>query len=196
MAELVIAALTTAAVIYGISAAAKLRSRRAFHDFRAGLAATTLVGRPLTGVAACALAGAETAVAALCATALTMAFMSRPGAPAGAFFIGTVLTIAALASAAALTAVLTAGIAVAVHRGVAAPCACFGSRSRNPLSGVHLTRNGCLLAILAAGAGGAVFERWPPGPAVAALAAVAGGVSALLVIHLDDLTALFGTGAR
>jgi hypothetical protein len=196
MAELVIAALTTAAVTYGISAAAKLRSRRAFHDFRAGLAATTLVSRPLTGPVACALAGAETAVAGLCVTALTMAFVSRPGAPAGTFMAGTVLTSGALASAAALTAVLTAGIAVAVRRGVAAPCACFGSRGRVPLSGVHLTRNACLLAVLAAGAGGAVFERWPPTPAVAALAAVAGGVSALLITHLDDLTALFGTAAR
>jgi hypothetical protein len=196
MAELVIAALMTALVTYGISAAAKLRSGRAFRDFRAGLAATTLVSRPLTGPVAGAVAGAETVVTGLCATALTMAFVSRPGAPAGTSLAGTALTGAALASAVALTTVLTAGVAVAVRRGVAAPCACFGSRSRAPLSGVHLTRNACLLAILAAGAGGAVFDRWPPSPAVAALAAVAGGVSALLITHLDDLTALFGTAAR
>jgi hypothetical protein len=206
MAELVIAALMTAVVTYGISATAKLRSRRAFRDFRAGLAATALVSRPLTGPVAAALAAAEVAVAGLCATALTMTFLSRPGAPAGTFLAGTflagtvltgtVLTGAALASAAALTAVLTAGVAVAVRRGVTAPCACFGSRGRAPLSGVHLTRNACLLTVLVAGAGGAGLERWPPGPAAAALAAVAGGVSALLLTRLDELTALFGTAAR
>jgi hypothetical protein len=191
MTELVIAALMTAVVTYGMSATAKLRSRQAYRAFRAGLAATALVSRPLTGPVAAALAGAEAAVAGLCATALTMTFVSRQGAPAV-----PALTGAALAGAAALTAVLTAGVAVAVRRGVAAPCACFGSGGRAPLSGVHLTRNACLLAVLVAGAVGAEIERWPPGPAAAALAAAAGGVSALLLTRLDDLTALFGTAAR
>jgi hypothetical protein len=145
---------------------------------------------------AAALAAAEAVVAGLCATALTMTFLSRPGALAGPALTGPALTGAALASAAALTAVLTAGVAVAVRRGVAAPCACFGSRGRASLSGVHLTRNACLLAVLMAGAAGAGIELSPPGPAAAALAAVAGGVSALLLTRLDDLAALFGTAAR
>ena len=191
MTELVVAALMTAVVTYGMSATAKLRSGQAYRAFRAGLAATALVSRPLTGPVAAALAGAEAVVAGLCAAALTMTFVSRQGAPAG-----PALTVAALAAAAALTAVLTAGVAVAVRRGVAAPCACFGSGGRAPLSGVHLTRNACLLAVLVAGAAGAGIERWPPGPAAAALAAAAGGVSALLLTRLDDLTALFGTAAR
>jgi methylamine utilization protein MauE len=191
MAELVIAALMTAVVTYGMSAATKLRSGQAYRAFSAGLAATALVSRRLTGPVAVALAGAEVAVAGLCATALTMTFLSRQGALAG-----PALTVAALAAAAALTAVLTAGVAVAVRRGVAAPCACFGSGGRAPLSGVHLTRNACLLAVLVAGVAGAGIGRWPPGPAAAALAAAAGGVSALLLTRLDDLTALFGTAAR
>ncbi len=191
MAELVIAALMTAVVTYGMSATTKLRSGQAYRAFSAGLAATALVSRRLTGPLAAALAGAEAAVAGLCATALTMTFLSRQGGLAG-----PALTVAALAAAAALTAVLTAGVAVAVRRGVAAPCACFGSGGRAPLSGVHLTRNACLLAVLAAGAAGAEIERWQPGPAAAALAAAAGGVSALLLTRLDDLTALFGTAAR
>jgi hypothetical protein len=145
---------------------------------------------------AAALAGAEAVVAGLCATALIMTFLSRPGALAGPALTGAALTGAALAGAAALTAVLTAGVAVAVRRHVAAPCACFGSSGRAPLSGVHLTRNVCLLAVLVAGAAGAGLERWPPSPAPAALAAAAGGVSALLLTRLDDLTALFGTAAR
>lgn len=191
MAELVTAALMTAVVTYGMSATTKLRSGQAYRAYSAGLAATALVSRRLTGPVAAVLAGAEAAVAGLCATALTMTFLSRQGALAG-----PALTVAALAAAAALTAVLTAGVAVAVRRGVAAPCACFGSAGRAPLSGVHLTRNACLLAVLVAGAVGAGIERWQPGPAAAALAAAAGGVSALLLTRLDDLTALFGTAAR
>src|ERR1019366_8558512 len=161
MTELVIAALMTAVVTYGMSATAKLRSRQAYRTFRAGLAATALVSRPLTGPVAAALAGAEAVVAGLCATALTMTFVSRQGAPAG-----PALTGAALA-------------------GAAAPCACFGSGGRAPLSGVHLTRNACLLAVLVAGAVGAEIERWQPGPAAAALAAAAGGASPLLLTRLD-----------
>ena len=191
MAELAIAALMTAVVTYGISATAKLRSRRAYRDFRAGLAATALVGRPLTGLVAAMLAAAEAVVAALCATALIMAFLPRPAGLAG-----PALTGAALAGAAALAAVLTAGVAVAVRRGVTAPCACFGSADRSPLSGVHLARNAGLLVVLAAGAASVGLERWPAGPAAAALAAATGGVSALLLTRLDDLTALFRTAAR
>ncbi|HLK00053.1 MAG TPA: MauE/DoxX family redox-associated membrane protein [Streptosporangiaceae bacterium] len=186
MTELVVAALTVAVVIYGVSAAAKLRSRQAYRAFRAGLAATTLVGRPLTGLVAVALAGAEAVVAALCAAALIMALSSGPGAVAGP----------ALGGAAALAAMLTAGVAVSVHRGVAEPCACFGSRGRQPLSGVHVTRNACLLVILAAGAIGTHAAHWPGRPASAALAATAGGVVAVLLSRLDDLTALFGMAAR
>jgi hypothetical protein len=190
MAELVIAALMTAAVTYGMSVGAKLRNGRAYLDFRAGLAGTALVSRRLTGLVAAMLAAAEAVVAALCATALIMAFVPRPDAPAR-----PALTGAALAGAAALTTVLTAGVAVAVRRGVTAPCACFGSGSRSPLSGVHLARNAGLLAVLVAGAASVGLERWPPGPAAGALAAATGGVAALLLTRLDDLTALFRTAA-
>jgi len=193
MSELVIAALMTAVVTYGMSAAAKLRNGQAYRAFRAGLADTALVSRPLTGLVAAALAAAEAAVAALCATALIMTFLFRPGAPSEPALTGT-----ALAGAAALTTVLTAGVAVAVRRGVTAPCACFGSGGRSPLSGVHLARNAYLLAVLVAGAASAGLEPGPPSPApaAAALAAAAGGVSALLLTRLDDLTALFRTAAR
>jgi hypothetical protein len=190
MAELVIAALMIAVVTYGMSATAKLRNGQAYRAFRAGLAATALVSRPLTGLVAAVLSAAEVAVAALCVAALVMTFLSRPGAPADPALTGT-----ALAGAAALTTVLTAGVAVAVRRGVAAPCACFGSGSRSPLSGVHLARNAFLLAVLVAGAASLGLEPATPSPAAAALAAAAGGVSALLLTRLDDLTALFRTAA-
>src|ERR1035441_2591896 len=59
MTELVIAALMTAVVTYGMSATAKLRSGQAYRAFRAGLAATALVSRPLTGPVGAAPAGGE-----------------------------------------------------------------------------------------------------------------------------------------
>jgi hypothetical protein len=194
MADLVIAALMTAVVTYGMSASAKLRNAQAYRAFRAGLAATALIGRPLTGPVAATLAAAEVAVAALCATALVMTFLSHPGASAA-----PVLTVAALAGAAALTIVLTAGVAMAVRRGAVAPCACFGSGSGSPLSGVHLARNAFLLVVLAAGAasvGLAPLAPWPPSLGAAAVAAAVGGVLALLLTRLDDLSALFRPTAR
>ena len=84
-----------------------------------------------------------------------------------------------------------AGVAVAVRRGVTAPCACFGSGSRAPLGGVHLARNAYLLAVLVTGVASAGLQRWQPGLASAGLAASAGGVSALLLTRLDDVAALF-----
>src|ERR1043166_2400977 len=82
MSELVIAALMTAVVTYGVSAASKLRNRRAYPPFRAGLAATALVSRSRTGLAAAVLVTAEAAVTSLCAAALLMTFLSRAPAPA------------------------------------------------------------------------------------------------------------------
>lgn len=193
MAELAIAALMAAVVIYGMSAVAKLRSRQAYRAFRAGLAATALVGRPLAGSAAAALAAAEAVVTALCATALILVFSTGAGS-SGAGLQG--VAGVALGGAAALAAVLTAGVAVSVRRGVTAPCACFGSRGQQPLSGVHVTRNAFLLAIFAAGAVGTYAGHWPARPAAAVLAATAGGLAALLLSRLDDLTALFATATR
>jgi hypothetical protein len=149
MAELVMAALMTAVVTYGWSAASKLRGGPAYRAFRDGLAATKLVSARRTGTVAAVLVAAETVVASLCAAALIMSVLTRPGAPAT-----FALRCTALACAAALTAVLTAGVATVVHRGVTAPCACFGSRGANPLSAVHVTRNACLLVVLIAGVTG------------------------------------------
>jgi hypothetical protein len=56
---------------------------------------------------------------------------------------------------------------------------------------VHLARNAYLLAVLATGVASAGLQRWQPGLAAAGLAAVAGGVSALLLTRLDDVAALF-----
>lgn len=53
-------------------------------------------------------------------------------------------------AAAAVVAVFSAVVAEALRRGVDAPCACFGSRSRRPVSRWQLARNAVLaLAALA-----------------------------------------------
>ena len=185
MAELAIAALMTAVVTYGVSAASKLRSGRAYRAFRAGLAATALVSRPLTGLAAVVLVTAEAAVTSLCAAALIMTFLPRAPAPA--------LTGVALAGAAALMAVLTAGVAVAVRRGVTAPCACFGIRQQRASRRCAPGAQRVPARGPRDGGGEHGLQRWQPGLAAAGLAAAAGGVSALLLTRLDDVAALFRT---
>lgn len=94
---------------------------------------------------------------------------------------------AGFVAAAALLAVLTAGIAVVLARGTTAPCRCFGA-SATPLSARHLVRNGVLVVVavlgLAAPAG-------PPGIGPALVATLAGAVAGLLVTVADDVVELF-----
>jgi energy-converting hydrogenase Eha subunit A len=192
MAELVIGVLALTACVYGASAAAKLSGHAAFRD---GLAQTALVpGRLLRAVAA-VLAGGEAAVAAAAVAAAVLAGAGLPGArPA---------SVAVLGVAAALTAVLAAGVTVVIRTGTHAACACFGvrpGRTGPALGGPHLARNLTLLALLvtallvtAAGdtLAGSRSSHGQPSVAAALIAVLAGVVVALLAIMLDDLVALF-----
>ncbi|MFH8681148.1 MauE/DoxX family redox-associated membrane protein [Streptomyces lydicus] len=125
---------------------------------------------------------------------------ARPAAVAVAAGEGTAVIVLALpwqaaapwgfCLAAALLAVLTAGVGLALRRGARAPCRCFGGTAK-PLGGHHLLRNVLLtgLALL-----GAVISAAPPPPAHpagTALAAATGVVLGGLIAVLDELTALF-----
>lgn len=83
----------------------------------------------------------------------------------------------------------------AIRLGVRTPCRCFGGASTRPPSRLDLARNGLLLAVAVGGAvasGSAGGAGVRPAPAV--LAAVAGAVAAVLVVHLDDLAGLVRPG--
>lgn len=183
MAEILIGILGMGAGVFAASGFAKLRSRPAYRDYRSGLRATRLVpGRLLSGTAA-TLVAAETATASGLAGAAVLLAAGFPGAYP--------LAALALAVATALTAVLATGIAVAVSRGLRAPCACFGSSSVRPLGAAQLIRNTCLLALLAAGLVACGLQHARPGLGGSVLAVVAGLIVTLLVTRWDDLVSLF-----
>ena len=128
-----IAVLSAAACVYLASATAKLRGRSAYLSFQAGLAETRLISRRLLPPAAAALAACEAVVAVSAAVAAALTAANASGA--------ATVTASALGLAIALTSVLAAGVAVILHRGTRARCACFGSASDRALGRPQLARN-------------------------------------------------------
>jgi methylamine dehydrogenase accessory protein MauD len=147
-------------------------------------------------VIAAGLAALRAALAAVFAVAGAAKLADRAGSrqaavdfgapPALAPALGTLLPVAELATAAALLpvstarwgalgalvllALFTAAIAIAVARGSAAPCHCFGQLSSAPVGPGTLIRNGVLLAAAAF----LTVRGWnDPGPSLAAVAAFA-----------------------
>jgi Methylamine utilisation protein MauE len=95
-----------------------------------------------------------------------------------------------LAAASLLLTIFTAAIALALHRGVRAPCRCFGG-SATPLRRRHLFRNALLLAVTAAGL--ALPHRMESDPAGSAVTIAVAVVTAVVISRLDDITELFAT---
>jgi hypothetical protein len=152
-----------------MSAFGKLRSRAAFRAFRLWLAGLPLPGvRRWSGAVATAVATAEVSIVVLLALPWTAA--------------------AGLALAAAVLAVFAAGTSLAVARGTSEPCHCFGA-STTPLARRHVIRDVLLCVAMAFGASVASSAR--PSPALAVVSLAAGLSIALLVVFLEDLTALF-----
>ncbi len=181
MTDLSLAALVVAAVIYGTSAASKLRGSASYRAYRDGLDETRLVsGRWMRSVAA-ALAVAEAVTAVLAAGGAILLILHRV----------LVVATAALGAAALLAAVLTGGVAVVVRRGTRASCACFGAATVSQIGGTHLIRNGTLLAVLAAGLVTMTSAVGRPAAVGVVLALAVAGTASLLLIRLDDIVELF-----
>ncbi|HVM09537.1 MAG TPA: MauE/DoxX family redox-associated membrane protein [Acidimicrobiales bacterium] len=87
---------------------------------------------------------------------------------AGLVFRPAVASWAALVVLGAFTFVIW----VAIHRGVQAPCNCFGSARKEPVSTLELVRNAMLagLAVIATAAHGAA--GWPGVPSVIAITVI------------------------
>ncbi|HSZ48478.1 MAG TPA: MauE/DoxX family redox-associated membrane protein [Streptosporangiaceae bacterium] len=179
MGELIVGLVSMTAIVFGASAASKLRSGPAFRAFAAGLRETSLLPDRLLPRVATLLAGGEAAIAVLLAAAALVVWAGG----------GVALAIAALAAAALLTVMLAAGVAVVMRRGVSARCACFGAASDQPLGRVHLIRNLSLLAVEVIGIALSPLAL-PPAPAGGAVALFAALIAALLVIRWEDLAAL------
>ncbi|SEG98045.1 hypothetical protein SAMN05444920_111168 [Nonomuraea solani] len=184
MPYLLIACQVLLAAVFAIALAGKVRGRAAFDAYVSSIVALEILPRRVSVAAANALLAAEAVVIVLLALPWTV--------PLG------------FAAAAGTLAAMIGGILVALRRGRRAPCRCFGA-SVTPLGRVHVVRNlvlaaagGAGLAAWAtAGAGGAGLAAWAvagpdaPHPAGVVIALVAAGVSALLVVRLDDLMELF-----
>lgn len=183
MTEFSVAILILAACVFAASAAAKLRSRAAYRSFRAGLRETALMSERLLPTAVTALPGAEAVTAVGLATAAVLVATAGTGANPAA---EAALTVACL-----LTAALTAGVALVIHRGTQARCACFGAGSTRPLGGAHLFRNLALLAVLAGGLASNPLSHRHPGPVGTLIAVTVGAVAALPFIRWEDLAELF-----
>jgi hypothetical protein len=178
--NLVLAALAAATVVYATAALGKLSSS-AYRQFRAGLAQTRLAPDRLLRPLAPTLTCCEAVVASLSFVALvTTALAAVP-----------FVAVLALAAATLLTVALAVGVGLVLRRGVQAPCACFGAAAGRNLTGVHLVRNGVLLAVVTAGLVGTQAGLGQSGPAQAAVAAVAGAAAGLILTRVDDLAELF-----
>jgi hypothetical protein len=180
MIPLALGAAAVPWLVFATSAYAKIRSGSARRAFAASLRPMRLVPERFTRPLAIAVTAAEVAIAAALTCALAADMIGAPGAYA--------LLLAGLAAAAGLLLVLCAGVAIAVARGTAATCACFGATAR-PLGPRHLVRNAILTAIT--GTGLVATEPGRPDPAVGLVAVLAGAAIALTLIHLDDLIELF-----
>lgn len=182
MAYVVLGIRCLLGVVFLVSAASKLRSRRAFDEFAVSvreLGAATAVARPIAVV----VVAAEALIPVLLAVPVTAA------APTGG--VTSLATGTGLVLAGGLLTAFVVAIVVSLRRGVRAPCRCFGMSS-TPLGLRHVARNGVLVAAAVTGlvalAGGADDAVQPAGSAIAVMV---GLVAGLLITALDDLVELF-----
>jgi hypothetical protein len=164
--------LTCRAVLIGIfavSLASKVRGRSAYAKFRESVVRWRVLSRGWSRAAAAGVVVGEAAVVVL----LALPWAGVPG----------------FALAGALLAAFTVGISLAMRRGRAAACRCFGAGARLRLA--HVVRNLVLLGVCVVGAAGATVSSGAPRrlPESAVALSVA-AVGVLFVTRFDDLVAL------
>ncbi|MFD0899542.1 MauE/DoxX family redox-associated membrane protein [Actinomadura sediminis] len=162
-----LAARCAIAAIFVVAVLGKVRGRAAFAEFRRSVPGLA-PGLPATATAL-AVVAAETAAAALQATART--------APAG------------LALAAAVLLAFAAAIHRSLRAGRPAACRCFGTGTA-PLGRPHVVRNLALAAIAAGGLAAHLTAPGPAHPGGAAVAVAAAGVLTLVFVFFGELTDL------
>ena len=178
MGYLAVGCAALLAVVFATAAVGKARGAGALRAFAGSLAGGRLVPRAWALPAAVALTVAEAGTVLLIAVPAT----SRYG----------------MVAATGLSLVLAAGVGLALRRGSAVPCLCFGAADARALGRRHLARN---LALAVAGAAGALPGSGPAGLIVAPpagqgragllLAAAAGVLLAVLTVRADALADLF-----
>ncbi|MEU4247996.1 MauE/DoxX family redox-associated membrane protein [Amycolatopsis sp. NPDC026612] len=157
--------------VFLVAVCGKVAGRAAFGRFAGWLAA--LLRPRLRRPVAIGLIAAEAAVVVL---------LAIPGT-----------RFAGLAAAAVVLTGFAAAIVVLVRRGHRVPCRCLGTTGTRPMGTAEVLRNLVLaaasVAAVASGPGA------PAAPADAVAAVFLGVTSALLIVRLDDVLALFGVTA-
>ncbi|WUW24423.1 hypothetical protein OG521_28145 [Streptomyces sp. NBC_01463] len=164
------------AMVFALSAAAKVRSPRAYGEFRE---AAVALGGPL----------ASRVIAFGPSSPLLTAVPAAEGALA-VLLLAPATAATALMGALALLLVFSLVLARAVRRGTQVACHCFGS-SRAPVRGAQLLRNGVLVVVACLGLAGTYADGVVRHPAPALLVAlVAAAALSWVVVLWDDLTEL------
>ncbi|MFK0258189.1 MauE/DoxX family redox-associated membrane protein [Streptomyces sp. NPDC090445] len=162
------------ASVFAVSAVPKARG---FAAFRAHVETTVLLPRGVAGLVS---------AVALAAEVLAAAALLHPGTARA----GSALALVLLAG-------FTVYLARLIAQGSGAPCGCAGSSDDQAASGVHLLRNGLLLALatalLAASLAGA--DSAPRAVEYAVLAAPA-AVTGAVLLYLPDVLTFFRTSLR
>jgi hypothetical protein len=170
-------------MVFGTSAASKLRSGESWRAFTESLRPLRLLPYRLVRPVAISVTCFEIGIF----LGLSWAAFGLVAGVAGTLAV----VVASLVLAGGLLVVLTGGIALALARGTTATCACFGANDQ-PLSRRHAVRNGVLLLVALSGAAATNFipagHVEPPG---VVLAGVSGTVAALVFVRIDDLIGLF-----
>lgn len=157
------------AVVFVLAAASKARGRKSLAEF---IQTLERFGFPRSW------AGVPLAVSVLLAEALAALLLLA--APRVGYALALVLFTG-----------FTAGIALALRRGEAVACRCFGA-SETPLGAAHLVRNGLLIAVTLSGA----VSHWlgpgvPPPLGMSVIVGFVGALAGLFVTRWDDLVFLF-----
>jgi ABC-type dipeptide/oligopeptide/nickel transport system permease component len=183
MGWLLVAALATLLVVFGVSASSKVTGLARQRAFARSLRALRLLPVSFVVPVAVTLSCVELVIAAGLVAALF-------GVATDASWALSMATTALL-TATALLVVLTAGIVSVLSRRSTASCACFGASER-PLSWRHVLRNALMLLVGVAGAAIAVaVSPTAMDPVAAGLAGVVGVIVAVVLIRLDEIVELF-----
>lgn len=156
------------AAVFLVAVVGKVRSRAAFSAFAASLADVSLLPVRLRRAAAVGVTAAEAVAAILLLTPLTEA------------------AVAGFALAFALLAVFAAAVALALRRGEAIRCLCFGSDA-GAMDRSHVVRNAVLAAVALTGLISSLTSTAAAAPAGLIGAAGAGVVLGALATRWDDL---------
>ncbi|MBF9134217.1 hypothetical protein I0C86_35580 [Plantactinospora sp. S1510] len=173
MAYVVVGCEFLVAVVFGWAAASKLRTASSFRDFTDSIARLRIVPFRLSAAVSVGTVGTEAAVPLALGAAL---FGLTPA-------VGLGLALLMLLGFIVM-------IALAMRKGTAVPCPCFGA-SATPLGWRHIVRNLLLSAIAGAALLGQLLPQTPVDLVLAAIAAVAGSAVALVFVLFDDVVELF-----